>query len=132
MAASVWRDILTSAAACSSKRSAAASAGVFGTAGSGETTGVALGNVENSLVSLHDHQVSPSLRFAHLPHCTHRCRPETRDGLSTSRLGRSGIAGCRAALRSGESLKLSFEGKRVPARRASGAGEPRIQALAAA
>ena len=67
--------------------------------------------------------VSPSLRLAHLPHCTRRCRPETRDGLSTSRLRRPGTAGCRAALRSGESLKLSLEGKRVPAvpaRRASG------------
>ena len=63
---------------------------------------------------------SPARKLAHLPHCTHLCRPETRDGLSTSRLGRSGIAGCRAALGSGESLKLSFEGKRVPARRASG------------
>ena len=63
---------------------------------------------------------SPTSRAAHLPHCTHLCRPETRDGLSTSRLGRSGTAGCRAALGSGESLKLSFEGKRVPARRASG------------
>ena len=61
---------------------------------------------------------SPARKLAHLPHCTHLCRPETRDGLSTSRLGRSGIAGCRAALGSGESLKLSFEGKRVPARRA--------------
>ena len=53
-----------------------------------------------------------------LLHCTHLCRPETRDGLSTSRLGRSGTAGCRAALGSGESLKLSSRGKRVPARRA--------------
>ena len=65
-------------------------------------------------------EASPNSRVAHLPPCTHLCRPETRDGLSTSRLGRSGIAGCRAALPSGESLKLSFEGKRVPARRASG------------
>jgi hypothetical protein len=61
---------------------------------------------------------SPNFAISPLPHCTHRCRPETRDGLSTSRLRRSGIAGCRAALPSGESLKLGFEGKRVPARRA--------------
>ena len=61
---------------------------------------------------------SPARKLAHLPHCTHLCRPETRDGLSTSRPRRPGTAGCRAALGSGESLKLSFEGKRVPARRA--------------
>ena len=84
-------------------------------------TGMGLGTSKNSLVSLRKleaRQSSPNLRSSHLPHCTHLCRPETRDGLSTSRLGRSGTAGCRAALGSGESLKLSFEGKRVPARRA--------------
>ena len=71
------------------------------------------------LVSLHYHFGGRQPRdFAQLPHCTHLCRPETRDGLSTSRLGRSGTAGCRAALGSGESLKHSSRGKRVPARRA--------------
>ena len=117
-------DILTSAAAVPSaldgrvRRRLLDGCG-FGAVGS---TGVVGGRRLNSLAS--SKTLAPVFSLANLaclllPHCTRLCRPETRDGLSTSRLRRSGIAGCRAALGSGESLKLGFEGKRVPARRAT-------------
>ena len=103
---------------CSSKcaRRPRPPASFDGGASSRGSTGVGLGRRISLAFTLA--QTSPARDCAHLPPCTHRCRPETRDGLSTSRPRRSGIAGCRAALRSGQSLKLSFEGKRVPARRA--------------
>ena len=69
--------------------------------------------------------------IAHLPHCTHLCRPETETGCL--RVAWDALASLAAARRSARRVaEAGFEGKRVPRARGPGAGEPRIRALAAA
>ena len=106
----VARRHLTSAAAVGQVRSTAAASLDFGDgcgatrstapdAGGGGGNGGSTGDVcarhaasteaeRSTLVSVTHSPTSLAQLaiLAHLPHCTHRCRPETRDGLSTSRL----------------------------------------------